>query len=59
MIADIHIAATEALALGYLAGRYPDLDEIADMLVLVTRGTRLARSWPATPAAMRSAVTAN
>ncbi|TAN32866.1 TetR/AcrR family transcriptional regulator [bacterium] len=45
MIADIHIAATEVLALGYLSGRYPDLDEIVDMLVLVTRGTRLARAW--------------
>jgi AcrR family transcriptional regulator len=45
MIADIHIAATEVLALGHIAGRYPDLDEVADMLVLVTRGTRLARSW--------------
>jgi TetR/AcrR family transcriptional regulator, fatty acid biosynthesis regulator len=47
MIADIHIAATEALALGHLAGRYPDLDEMVDMLVLVTRGTRLARDWAA------------
>jgi TetR/AcrR family transcriptional regulator, fatty acid biosynthesis regulator len=45
MIADIHIAATEAMALGYLSGRYPDLDEVLDMLVLMTRGTRLARGW--------------
>ncbi|HAC45770.1 MAG TPA: hypothetical protein DCF65_06830 [Chloroflexi bacterium] len=45
MIADIHIAATEALALGHLSGRYPDVDELVDMLVLVTRGTRLAREW--------------
>lgn len=45
MVADVHIAATEALALGYISGRYPDLDEIADMLVLVTRGTRLTRQW--------------
>ena len=43
MIADIHIAATEVMALGYLSGRYPDLDEVLDMLVLMTRGTRLAR----------------
>ena len=43
MIADVHIAATEALALGHLSGRYPDLEEIVDMLVLVTRGTRLVR----------------
>lgn len=45
MIADIHIAATEVMALGYLSGRYPDLEEVLDMLVLVTRGTRLARGW--------------
>jgi AcrR family transcriptional regulator len=45
MIADIHIAATEAMALGYLTGRYPNLDEVLDMLVLMTRGTRLARAW--------------
>jgi AcrR family transcriptional regulator len=45
MIADVHIAATEVLALGYVSGRYPDLDEVADMLVLVTHGTRLARKW--------------
>jgi len=45
MIADIHIAATEVMALGYLSGRYPDLDEVLNMLVLVTRGTRLARGW--------------
>jgi AcrR family transcriptional regulator len=45
MIADIHIAATEVLALGYLSGRYPNLEEVLDMLVLMTRGTRLARVW--------------
>ncbi|HLQ62786.1 MAG TPA: TetR family transcriptional regulator [Candidatus Acidoferrales bacterium] len=45
MVADIHIAATEALAVGHLNGRYPDLDELVDMLVLVTRGTRLLREW--------------
>ena len=45
MIADIHIAATEVLALGHLSGRYPNVDELVDMLVLVTRGTRLAREW--------------
>lgn len=43
MIADVHIAATEALALGHVSGRYPDLREIVDVLVLVTRGTRLVR----------------
>ena len=47
MVADIHIAATEALALGHVSGRYPDLEEIVDMLVLVTRGTRLVRDRPA------------
>jgi AcrR family transcriptional regulator len=45
MVADIHIAATEVLALGYISERYPDLDEVVDMLVLVTRGTRLTRAW--------------
>lgn len=45
MIADVHIAATEVLALGYLSGRYPDLNEVVDMLILVTQGTRLARGW--------------
>lgn len=43
MVADIHIAAVETLALGHLAGRYPDLEELVDLLVLVTRGTRLVR----------------
>jgi AcrR family transcriptional regulator len=47
MIADINIAAVEALALGHLSGRYPDLEEIVDMLVLVTRGTRLVRETAA------------
>ncbi|HEY1455708.1 MAG TPA: TetR/AcrR family transcriptional regulator [Candidatus Dormibacteraeota bacterium] len=47
MIADVHIAATEALALGHISGRYPDLDELADILVLMTRGTRLVRAWRA------------
>ena len=45
MVADIHIAATEVLALGYISERYPDIDEVVDMLVLVTRGTRLTRTW--------------
>jgi TetR/AcrR family transcriptional regulator, fatty acid biosynthesis regulator len=49
MVADIHIAATEVLALGYISDRYPDIDEIVDMLVLVTRGTRLTRSWRSGP----------
>jgi AcrR family transcriptional regulator len=51
MIADVHIAATEALALGLVSGRYPDLDEVVEMLILVTRGTRLARKWTERPAA--------
>jgi TetR/AcrR family transcriptional regulator, fatty acid biosynthesis regulator len=46
MVADMHIAATEALALGYVSGRYPDVEEIVDMLVLMTRGTRLLREDP-------------
>ena len=45
MVADIHIAATEVLTLGYISGRYPDIDEVVEMLVLVTRGTRLTRAW--------------
>lgn len=43
MIADVHIAATEALALGHVSGRYPDIEEIVDVLVLMTHGTRLVR----------------
>ena len=53
MIADINIAAVEVLALGHLSGRYPDLEEIVDMLVLVTRGTRLVRET-AEPTAHRA-----
>jgi AcrR family transcriptional regulator len=49
MVADIHIAATEVLALGYISERYPDIDEVVDMLVLVTRGTRLTREWRSGP----------
>jgi AcrR family transcriptional regulator len=49
MVADIHIAATEVLALGYISERYPDIDEVVDMLVLVTRGTRLTRAWRSGP----------
>ncbi len=48
MVADIHIAATEALALGHLNGKYPDLEEMVDLLVLMTRGTRLLREWQGT-----------
>jgi AcrR family transcriptional regulator len=53
MIADINIAAVETLALGHLSGRYPDIEEMVDILVLVTRGTRqvrglVARESPAT-----------
>jgi TetR/AcrR family transcriptional regulator, fatty acid biosynthesis regulator len=55
MIADIHIAATEVMAIGHITGRYPDVDEIADMLVLVTRGTRLARAWRDQPVVARPA----
>jgi AcrR family transcriptional regulator len=56
MIADINIAAVETLALGHLSGRYPDLEEIVDILVLVTRGTRLVREMAdrASPAALRA-----
>jgi len=44
MVADIHIAAVEALALGHLNGRYPDLEEMVGVLVLMTHGTRLVRN---------------
>jgi hypothetical protein len=40
MIADGYIALTETLALGHLSGRYPDMEEIVDMLVLFTHGPR-------------------
>jgi AcrR family transcriptional regulator len=40
MIADGYIALTETLALGHLSGRYPDIDEIVDMLELFTHGPR-------------------
>jgi TetR/AcrR family transcriptional regulator, fatty acid biosynthesis regulator len=40
MIADGYVALTETLALGHLSGRYPDLDEVVDMLVLFTHGPR-------------------
>ena len=40
MIADGYVALTEALALGHLNGRYPDIDEIVDTLVMFTRGPR-------------------
>lgn len=49
MVADIHIAATEVLALGYISERYPDIEEVVDMLVLVTRGTRLTKAWRSGP----------
>ena len=54
MVADVHIAATEVLALGHLSGRYPDLEEIIDILVLVTRGTRLVRELAQLPVTDRA-----
>ncbi|NJP89440.1 TetR family transcriptional regulator [Nonomuraea sp. FMUSA5-5] len=38
MIADGINAATNALAMGHLEGRYPDLDEAADILTALSRG---------------------
>jgi AcrR family transcriptional regulator len=38
MIADGYVALTEALACGHLDGRYPDLEEIVDVLVIFTLG---------------------
>jgi TetR/AcrR family transcriptional regulator, fatty acid biosynthesis regulator len=40
MVADGYIALTETLALGHLSGRYPDIEEIVDMLMLFTHGPR-------------------
>jgi TetR/AcrR family transcriptional regulator, fatty acid biosynthesis regulator len=40
MVADGYIALTESLALGHLSGRYPDIEEIVDVLVTFTRGPR-------------------
>jgi len=55
MIADVIIAAIEALAFGHLSGRYPSLEEIVDVLVLVSRGTRLVRETAQRQAAQRRA----
>lgn len=38
MIADGLIALTDALALGHLEGRYPDLEEVVDVLLLFSAG---------------------
>jgi AcrR family transcriptional regulator len=38
MIADAIIGMTEALAMGYIEGRYDDLDEIVDTLLLFSSG---------------------
>ncbi|QYC39069.1 HTH-type transcriptional repressor FabR [Nonomuraea coxensis DSM 45129] len=44
MIAEGINAATNALAIGHLEGRYPDLDECADILTALSRGAlRLLR----------------
>jgi AcrR family transcriptional regulator len=51
MIADGINAATDALAMGHLEGRYPDLDECADILVALSRGAlRLLRHDSGGPA---------
>jgi len=38
MIADAIIGMTEALAMGYIEGRYDDLDEMVDTLILFSSG---------------------
>ncbi|MDQ6696558.1 MAG: TetR/AcrR family transcriptional regulator [Actinomycetota bacterium] len=38
MVADCLIASTESLAVGHLDGRYPDVEEIVDMLVRFCHG---------------------
>ena len=40
MIADGYIALTESLIIGHLEGRYPNVEEIVDMLVIFTYGPR-------------------
>ncbi|MEV0390591.1 TetR family transcriptional regulator [Nonomuraea sp. NPDC050643] len=51
MIAEGINAATNALAMGHLEGRYPDLDEAADILTALSRGAlRLLRATSAKPA---------
>ncbi|HEX4812215.1 MAG TPA: TetR family transcriptional regulator [Nonomuraea sp.] len=51
MIAEGVNAATNALAMGHLEGRYPDLDECADILTALSRGAlRLLRSTSGGPA---------
>ena len=51
MIAEGLNAATNALAMGHIEGRYPDLDEAADILTALSRGAlRLLRSTAARPA---------
>lgn len=44
MVADGYIALTEVLAIGHLSGRYPDIDEIVDILILFTHGPRALRT---------------
>ncbi len=50
MVADGLIALTEALALGHLGGRYPDIEEIVDVLALFTHGPRELRLGRPDPA---------
>ncbi|TMR10132.1 TetR family transcriptional regulator [Nonomuraea turkmeniaca] len=51
MIAEAVDAATNALAMGHLEGRYPDLEECADILTALSRGAlRLLRSTSGGPA---------
>jgi AcrR family transcriptional regulator len=51
MIAEGINAATNALAIGHLEGRYPDLDECADILTALSRGAlRLLRHEAGRPA---------
>ena len=47
MIADAYIALTEALAAGHLEGRYPEIDEIVDVLLVFTIGPRSLLADPA------------
>ncbi len=48
MVADSMIALTDAMTLGHLEGRYPDVEEMIDVLVAFAQGYRTRRPRPRT-----------
>ena len=46
MVADSMIALTDAMTLGHLEGRYPDVEEMIDVLVAFAQGYRTRRPRP-------------